>query len=176
MGNDMGHRERSESQSAGLSRDNSDQLSDIRGERVTADMRGSSWTCDKDDIDNTGDTTEIWGSDEENIDVHAHLQRTHAKQGYLDGLTHLKEASLQKGFDTGFPQGAQLGRAVGQVLARLHGTAAFDGAKQRLGVASVLDKKYFDDQLDLVAKEHPLIAELCGWRTRGNSENAGNVG
>lgn len=92
--------------------------------------------------------------------MHAHLKRAHAAQGYLDGITHQQEASLQKGFDNGFPQGADLGRAVGKVLAQLHGTPSFEDAKAQLNVAKVLEKKYFDDQLDLVGTEHPLIGEV----------------
>lgn len=105
------------------------------------------------------DDDDIWGSDEENISVHAHLKRAHAAQGYLDGITHQQEANLQKGFDDGFPQGADLGRAAGRVLAQLQGTPSFEDAKAKLNVAKVLDKRYFDNQLDLIGTEHPLISE-----------------
>lgn len=103
------------------------------------------------------DTDDVWGSDEEKISVHADLKRAHHNQGYVDGITKQQEQSLQSGFDEGFPQGAQLGREVGKLLAKLHGTSQFSLAKTDLNVTKILDKKYFDDQLDLVGRVHPEI-------------------
>lgn len=103
------------------------------------------------------DTDDIWGSDEESISVHADLKRAHHNQGYVDGITRQQEQSLQNGFDEGFPQGAQLGREVGKILAKLHGTSQFPLAKTDLNVTKILDKKYFDEQLDLRTKTHPEI-------------------
>lgn len=103
------------------------------------------------------DTDDIWGSDEENISVHADLKRAHHNQGYVDGITKQQEQSLQNGFDEGFPQGAQLGREAGKILARLHGKSQFPTAKTDLNISKILDKKYFDEQLDLIGKQHPEI-------------------
>lgn len=109
-------------------------------------------------IESSDDNEDVWGSDEESIAVYADLKRAHGKQGYLDGLVNQQEASLQKGFDSGFPIGADLGRDVGRILARLHGTPAFKEAVEALNVSKILDKKYFDDQLDLAKSNHPIIS------------------
>ncbi|GEQ72670.1 hypothetical protein JCM33374_g6357 [Metschnikowia sp. JCM 33374] len=100
---------------------------------------------------------DVWGSDEENISAYADLQRAHVNQGYLDGITRAQESGLQDGFDKGFPQGGGLGMRVGKILAKLHGTSRFDEAKQALKITQVLDKKYFDNQLDLQSSQHSLI-------------------
>lgn len=98
------------------------------------------------------DQDDVWGSDED-VPVHADLQRAHVTQGYLDGLVQAQEAGLQKGFDDGFPQGAALGIRVGQILASLHGTPHFDTAKKDLNIVKVLDVKYFDENLNQTAHE-----------------------
>lgn len=108
-------------------------------------------------IAETGDG-DIWGSDEENIQVYADLHRAHHNQGYLDGIVNQQEHSLQRGFDAGFPQGALLGREVGKLLANRHGTETFELIKKELNIAKVLDKKYFDDQLDPLG-EHALLVK-----------------
>lgn len=103
------------------------------------------------------DDADVWGSDDE-VSAYADLQRAHMNQGYLDGLTHAQELGLQAGFDAGFPQGAALGIRVGRVLARLHGTPQFAEAKTALNITQVLEKTYFDSQLDAVGT-HRLVAE-----------------
>lgn len=96
---------------------------------------------------------DVWGSDDEGVSQYADVQRAHIKQGYLDGITKAQEHSLQEGFDAGYPLGASLGMEVGRLLA---GSRA---SKDALNITKILDKKYFDDQLDLV-EPHPVIAEL----------------
>ncbi|OBA21232.1 hypothetical protein METBIDRAFT_27045, partial [Metschnikowia bicuspidata var. bicuspidata NRRL YB-4993] len=102
-------------------------------------------------------TDDVWGSDEESISIHADLQRAHVNQGYLDGITKAQELGLQDGFDKGFPTGASLGIRVGKVLATLHGKSQFKEAQGALNITQVLDKKYFDNQLDLHNSQHLLL-------------------
>ncbi|KAM9906603.1 hypothetical protein OXX69_006726 [Metschnikowia pulcherrima] len=100
---------------------------------------------------------EVWGSDDENISTYADLQRAHINQGYLDGITKAQESGLQEGFDQAFPSGAALGIRVGRILAKLHGSVSFSEAQKALNITKVLDKKYFDDQLELKDSQHPLL-------------------
>lgn len=118
--------------------------------------------CKKNNIpsdENLSLKDDIWGSDEESISTYADLQRAHANQGYLDGITKAQELGLQDGFDKGFPEGAALGIRVGKILARLHGSPRFNEAQKALNITQVLDKKYFDNQLDLQGSHHELIAQ-----------------
>lgn len=107
------------------------------------------------------DDDDVWGSDDE-VSAYADLQRAHVNQGYLDGLTHAQEAGLQKGFDAGYPYGAELGLRVGRILARVHGSELFEEAMRALHITKVLDKSYFDGQLDM-AGTHRLVSE---WEQR----------
>lgn len=103
------------------------------------------------------DSDDIWGSDEDAVSPYADLKRAHINYGYLDGITQAQETGLQQGFDDGYPKGAELGMLVGEVLAKCHGTTLFDQAKSDLNITKVLDKQYFDDQLDLFEESHVLI-------------------
>lgn len=99
------------------------------------------------------DTEDIWGDEdiEEIGKSNADIERMHTKQGYLDGLTNSQESSLQNGFDDLFPKGANLGLKVGQILAELNSTNKdlFEQGKNELNISNILDKKYFDDDLEL---------------------------
>lgn len=103
---------------------------------------------------------DIWG-DEEDVNgtliQNREIERTHHKQGYLDGLSNAKELSLQDGFDEGFPSGAKLGIEVGRILSILlcYDKNLFEQCKKELGINKVLDKKYFDEDLNIL--NHELI-------------------
>lgn len=99
------------------------------------------------------DDDDIWG-DEEPTQTPA-VQRIHTKQGYVDGLAHAQEASLQAGFDEGYGAGAQLGVAVGSILAKTWGDPAHDEARRELVITNVLSRQWFDN--DLCMNEHALI-------------------
>lgn len=103
---------------------------------------------------NSADDADVWASDDE-IDAYADLHRAHVTQGYIDGIAQAQEASLQNGFDEGFPNGASLGCRVGRVLALLHGFPEFEEAKNELNVTSVLSKDHFDESL--TQKSHALV-------------------
>jgi flagellar biosynthesis/type III secretory pathway protein FliH len=103
----------------------------------------------------------------ENSDIAA-LRRIHAKQGYLAGLSSQKEESLQKGFDEGYPVGADLGIQVGKILGCLQILSVHSNlevsnkakdllksAQNELGIKKVLNKRYFDDDMNI--ETHPLI-------------------
>lgn len=110
------------------------------------------------------DGDDVWASDED-IPIHADLQRAHVTQGYLDGLVQAQEKGLQEGFDSGYPDGAELGIRVGRILAILHGTPDFITAKSELNIVKVLDKRWFDENLnkikcDLVERwEHHISSD-----------------
>lgn len=99
--------------------------------------------------DETGDST---------VNTHAHLDRSHYSTGYVDGLTKNKENNLQAGFDALFSKGAHLGSRVGSILASLksRNSPLFNSAVAELKIASVLHKKYFDLELELL-KLHELV-------------------
>lgn len=111
------------------------------------------------------DTDDIWG-DDENVDgtliQNREIERTHHKQGYLDGLSNAKELSLQDGFDEGFPSGASLGIEVGKILSILlcYDKDLFEQCKKELGINKVLDKKYFDQDLNI--QTHEMIIKWQG--------------
>lgn len=102
---------------------------------------------------------DIWGEDDEMLTTNADIKRTHEKQGYLEGLSNAKESSLQGGFDEAFPQGAQLGIAVGKILAIVKSSGdeeLFKQAKLELNITKVLDRKFFDDNLEL-HNDHEIL-------------------
>lgn len=116
--------------------------------------------CKKEEPLYEGESDDVWASDnDEPTNPTAELRRTHNKQGYLDGLSHAKEESLQTGFDDGFPKGASLGIMVGQILStvRSHDPLLFDQCKQELNIAKVLNKKYFDDDLEMDTSQHLVL-------------------
>ncbi|GME78103.1 unnamed protein product [Ambrosiozyma monospora] len=99
------------------------------------------------------------------------LQRRHAKQGYLDGLSQAKETGLQDGFDEGYPIGGRLGVAVGQLLislkmSQISGNLSqeqYDSALRELNIQNVLQKQYFDDSLNIKDySKHPVISKWAG--------------
>lgn len=98
---------------------------------------------------------DVW-ADDEPTQTPA-VKRIHTKQGYVDGVALAQEASLQRGFDDGYGAGAQLGVAVGEILAQRWGTPEFERACTDLKITNVLDRRYFDDQLSLL--EHPLVSQ-----------------
>lgn len=120
--------------------------------------------------------SDIWGSDSEvtleSPDI-AKLRKLHHKQGYLEGITKAKESTLQHGFDTGYPQGAALGIEIGEIVGSLQIWSAQSDergerakellmrAKRELHISKVLSWRYFDDELNLPEKGHPLILQ---WR------------
>ncbi|RLV92782.1 Uncharacterized protein YAE1 [Spathaspora sp. JA1] len=106
---------------------------------------------------NTSD--DIWDEEEDPKPLQD-INRAHYKQGYLDGLVYQQEDSLQQGFDQGFPEGAKLGIQVGKILAvlKLKNEQLFEQAKLELNIVKVLDKKYFDDKLNVIS-EIPTISK-----------------
>lgn len=116
---------------------------------------------------------DIWGSSPEDNDfVHRDtnkLREQHCKRGYLDGIVSSKESNLQKGFDDGFPHGANLGKEVGLIIGRLqclnylygendHDLAqSFEDAQLELKINHVLNKSAFDENYDLINGSHELI-------------------
>lgn len=129
----------------------------------------------------TDSTDNVWADENDtsaNASATAALHRAHTKQGYLDGLAHAQESSLQDGFDDSYPKGAELGRLVGKVLAALYATegdgsakkgtskdakeaseasgSVFAQAKAELNIARVLQRDHFDDDLELKGVPAPL--------------------
>lgn len=99
---------------------------------------------------------EVWG-DAEFVST-GDIERIHVKQGYVDGLSRAKEDSLQRGFDDGYPIGAQYGIRAGQVLARLApDDPRLAEARRELNIANLLQRAYFDANLD--ADNHPVLAK-----------------
>lgn len=105
---------------------------------------------------------DIWGDDdiEDLQNSTADIKRMHTKQGYLDGISNAKESSLQEGFDDLYPKGAQLGIAVGGILGALASNSdqeLFKQAKEELNISRVLQKEYFNQDLDLKEEKAPEI-------------------
>ncbi|KAL7662601.1 Protein YAE1 [[Candida] zeylanoides] len=99
---------------------------------------------------------EVWG-DAEFVST-GDIERIHVKQGYVDGLSRAKEDSLQRGFDDGYPTGAQYGIRAGQVLARLApDDPRLAEARRELNIANLLQRAYFDANLN--ADDHPVLAK-----------------
>ncbi|GMG32211.1 unnamed protein product [Ambrosiozyma monospora] len=123
-------------------------------------------------------TDEFYGSAEQNHENTTEmslnliaLQRRHAKQGYLDGLSQAKETGLQDGFDEGYPIGGKLGVAVGQLLISLKmsqisgklSQEQYDLALKELNIRNILQKKYFDNSLNIKDySKHPVISKWVG--------------
>lgn len=127
---------------------------------------------------------DVWGSDSDSqgesvsYDLKK-LRENHNKRGYLDGITHSKEANLQDGFDKGFPTGAALGMEVGKLVGLLQGLAGKHGSQDKkllddfkdiqndLRINRVLTKTHFDANLDLqeqhilIAKWKPIVKNYC---------------
>ncbi|OJD21973.1 hypothetical protein ACJ73_06687 [Blastomyces percursus] len=59
------------------------------------------------------------------------LRRQHVTAGYRDGISMTKGEHVQRGFDGGFPVGAELGLRVGTVLGVLEGLVAAAAAAAR---------------------------------------------
>ncbi len=55
----------------------------------------------------------------------ASLRHKHYNEGYVDGITYVKETSMQKGFDDGFPHGASLALKFGEIIGKLQGIIKF---------------------------------------------------
>lgn len=108
---------------------------------------------------------DVFGDDElaPRVDPTADITRSHHKQGYVDGLSHNKLTNLQNGFDNGFPKGADLGLHIGAILcaAQAFDSDLYKQAVKELSVANVLNKQYFNDEVELEAV-HPLIEK---WET-----------
>ncbi|EGV61547.1 hypothetical protein CANTEDRAFT_107700 [Yamadazyma tenuis ATCC 10573] len=101
---------------------------------------------------------DVWGDSDGEDDIitknsssTAEIKRVHTKQGYLDGLSNAKESSLQQGFDDGYPKGGELGIMVGRILATVlsYDTELFLQCKQELIISKVLNKGYFNSNLDI---------------------------
>lgn len=100
---------------------------------------------------------DVWASDDESVSAYADRRRAQINQGYLDGVTSAQELGLQEGFDEGYPEGAKLGIRVGRILARLYGSEFFEQAKRELNITKVLDRKYYNEQLDANEPDHQLV-------------------
>jgi hypothetical protein len=124
------------------------------------------------DEDIWGDSDdEIQSKDQQETPDMAKLRRTHHKQGYLDGITWAKEQHLQKGFDTGYPEGAQLALRVGKIIGTLQCLSVVDDdktkeakellqrAKKELHISKVLSWRYFNEELDLSKDGHALLID-----------------
>lgn len=124
---------------------------------------------------------DIWGGDSDDepcasADI-AKLRRIHNKQGYLDGISRAKESTLQSGFDSGYPEGAQLAIEVGKILGGLQLLASLPAqdprseaarqllsrAKVELHISRVLSWRYFNEDLTLPQDGHRLIVQ---WKHR----------
>lgn len=119
----------------------------------------------KADIPSVDGDDDVWASDDESVSAVADRRRAQLNQGYLDGLTSAQEVGLQNGFDEGYPEGAKLAIRVGRILARLHGSEDFEQAKRELNIAKVLDRKYYNEQLDANKPDHKLVAY---WEHKAN--------
>lgn len=108
---------------------------------------------------------DIWGEDELTVDGPisiAGIKRVHENQGYVDGITEIKESTLQKAFDDLFPEGASLGMEVGYILAKLY----FRGddqslleAKKEMNIREIFKREYYDDDLKLKNGKHELVTK-----------------
>ncbi|KAJ8103127.1 hypothetical protein POJ06DRAFT_265984 [Lipomyces tetrasporus] len=78
------------------------------------------------------------------------LRRDHSQQGYLDGITKGKPASVQKAFDSGYPFGAELGLHVGRVLGMLQGIRS----------RAVVLKKMEGDVVDLERRARSELLDI----------------
>lgn len=135
-------------------------------------------TCTPDHIDapisptnSYSESDAVWADDDDYNNANENelsnatndIQRSHYSRGFLDGITNAKENSLQVGFDTAFPKGAQLGIRVGKILSTvlsIDTKEEFDKAKSELNIIKVLDKKYFNedgDNLEISNQHHPVI-------------------
>lgn len=104
----------------------------------------------EDKEDSSEDLNDIWG-DEVEVNNTADIKRIHTKQGYLDGLSHAKESSLQSGFDDAYPKGADIGIQVGYILATVAAKAPekLQECREDLVISKVLAKSYFSQDLEM---------------------------
>lgn len=112
------------------------------------------------ELSSVGD--DVWADEDINIENKtADIQRTHKKQGYIDGITSKRESQLQKGFDELFPKGAEFGTAVGYILGTLnakHEIQLSRQCKEELNIQNLFNEQYFDMEIELRnGKEHELI-------------------
>lgn len=111
-------------------------------------------------MSSTGD--DVWADEDIDIDNKtAEIQRTHKKQGYIEGITSKRESQLQIGFDDMFPKGAEFGIAVGYILGTLnakHERELSRQCKEELNIQNLFSEKYFNMDIELRnGKEHELI-------------------
>ncbi|CEP63159.1 Yae1p LALA0_S07e03730g [Lachancea lanzarotensis] len=121
--------------------------------------------------------SDIWASDldlassefqqQESAEIRK-LRSVHNKRGYLDGITSAKEDNLQKGFDSSYSVGSNLGVRIGvilgelQILALLHGgsdkalTEDFQRAQLELRINKVLSKQHFDENCNPIHVNSPI--------------------
>ncbi|KAI5970790.1 YAE1 [Candida margitis] len=137
-------------------------------EEETDDIWATSDADDNDDNDNDNDDAE--GDNRRKELAYNDVVRQHRKQGYVDGITAHREDQLQQGFDDAFPKGARLGVEVGGILAKLRSrlgkeegkegkeeeTIEFKSAINDLLISKVLDRQYFDENLEPL-ETHELI-------------------
>ncbi|GMF55231.1 unnamed protein product [[Candida] boidinii] len=130
------------------------------------------WASSDDESNFIPKVKESYGEDDgdentpDHVDIIA-LRRKHGKQGYLDGLSQAKEESLQEGFDSGYPKGATLGFLSGTLLMDLKSllnenklsSSDFETAKSELDITNILQQKYFNDDLNLIEKRHPVLVK-----------------
>lgn len=108
------------------------------------------------EADSTSSGDDVWDDDE--FITTGDIKRIHVKQGYLDGLSKAKESSLQDGFDDGYPLGANFAIRVGQILSKLtNDSELFQTAKKELNLTKILQRSYFDENLDLNESDHPVL-------------------
>lgn len=137
------------------------------------------------------DDNDVWAEDESDNDnatntsvdrqqqqlAYKDVIRKHRKQGYVDGITAHREDQLQRGFDDAFPRGAKFGIEVGRILAKLKckqgrkeeeengQNVEFKRAINDLSISKVLDRQYFDEQLEPMPT-HELIEN---WKQKSSS-------
>lgn len=118
------------------------------------------------------DKDEIFGNDlnaPENVETLA-LRRSHAKQGFIEGLTEAKLKSTQRGFDEGYMNGSVLGLKIGEIISTLNNlrqsndhaiqveaSELFELLKTELFISNVLSQKYFDEDVNLGVDGHEVV-------------------
>ncbi|KAK9465832.1 hypothetical protein V1512DRAFT_264838 [Lipomyces arxii] len=85
----------------------------------------------------------------ENPDIRR-LRRDHSQQGYVDGITQGKPASVQPAFDNGYPLGAEFGLQIGRLLGLLQGIRGkVCGMEELQREAESLEERVRDELLDV---------------------------
>ncbi|KAK2757232.1 Essential protein Yae1, N terminal [Arachnomyces sp. PD_36] len=101
------------------------------------------------------------------------VRRQHVTSGYRDGITVSKGANVQRGFDTAFPVGGNLGLRAGILLGILEGivSARGRGGKTESGDGDLEALRMKAEELYRAAKKEMAVSGVFGGLDQSENED-----